>query len=228
MPKGSAGGRFLPVRDVATGLIVDGRDRHLANLVYAAWSANPSATAEEVAEVAWDRFRDHGRARAAETQRGRPWPWSPADAERKARAIVRRGECGSVKSAGKLRPHRLGEEIPEAIAQAFAEYCRARLTSKSDSAVRVSDFMVARLTGGACIDAVSYIATALEMNERTVERARAKLLEKHLWTTALRLGTRDQTAPYYPSSRILAQLARNTKEITVVATANPTNCHPTI
>jgi hypothetical protein len=84
------------VRD-AEGLVVDGRERHLANLVYAttmeAVRAGEEPTADGVGMAAWGRFQE-----TADTARrrddGKPWAWS--DATRKAQALLRKIARGEI------------------------------------------------------------------------------------------------------------------------------------
>lgn len=219
-PRDPPSGRIVPVHDEATGLIIDGRDKHLANLVYAAWLADKDADPETLGQAAWTGFEATADLNRLKHNGAGPGHWSITDALRKAGSLVKKANSGGVGVGTRLRPHQLGQDVADDLLAAFRALCRNELHTKSGNALRVSDFMCDRLTGGTCVDSVTYIAAALDLSGRTVERARELLLRKRFWSSGRKLGTRDQTAPYRPNPRILSQLAKIIEQSHLVVTAH--------
>ena len=191
-----------------SGLITDGRDEHLRDITWKIWCEQAGIDAGRLAKAAWivfARTTDLRRPAHDGTRR-----WSPADALAKAQALLRRAERNAVKRAkrARLKPLPRRSDIPEELRHKFRDHCRElhQVGRMKNVEWRVSDMMLDRLLDGRCIDSVAFIAAKLHVSAKTVQRARRGLLASGLWSTGRRLGSRNQTAPYFPSPSILAQL----------------------
>jgi hypothetical protein len=84
-----------------SGKVVDGRDLHLARIVWAACHQLKQATAQEIADAAWHEFA--ATADLVRPARDKRRSWEPRDALAKAKAALKKVEVSAVKRVRRSR-----------------------------------------------------------------------------------------------------------------------------
>lgn len=191
-----------------SGRVLDGRDAHLARLVWAAAHSPEHPTAQEVAEAAWREFA--ATADLTRPARDGRRAWAFRDALAKARSALRKAATGAAVRVRRARGRiavPTGEDLSEnereaVLASLLALHRKGRLNR---SEWRVAELMVMRLRNGACVDSVWWLAQQLNICPSAIRRARRTLLRMGLFGTARQRGNREQTAPYFLDKNFLAK-----------------------
>jgi hypothetical protein len=182
-PRTDAAGTDRRIRRNDDGLVVDGREEFLRDLVWEEFHRG-YRTPEELARRAWARFADGADIeRPKEGERRR---WSFQDALAKARQICRRQpppqprrptlnsaeHLNSYREPGYWNADRKGEHQSEAVRRAMTP--AALIVNR-----RMLDAVA--LASGQCSVAVSTLIEKTGLSERSVKLARRNLIEAGLW-----------------------------------------------
>jgi hypothetical protein len=209
-PAGSNRGRNSGSQDIlrnpVTGLVYEGREKHLTRIVLEVCRAAIGKTAEQIALEVWDEFQATADLARPKESSGRPY--SMGDVRTKVRSTLRKVAKGDIKRAARSRFQRAPKQAP-AIAPAEAAAFRTLIKSMvprplSYSTGRVALFMLDRLQDGQCSDTAEYIAKGAGVPLATAKKARHTLVATGLFDRARQLA-RVQSAPYWPNSSKVKQ-----------------------
>lgn len=181
-----------PIRDPATNHVIDGRDRHLSQLVWAAYCRS-YATADEIACDAWEAF-----ARTTDLTRPKrdgAEPWTYADALAKARYVLASGKP-RVSTAVGCTPF-WTQERKRAFALFVAHYVALQCLPRT--LVAASDAMLGFLQGNdVCAASVETLAKLSHLGTDRFKAVRRQLVRHRLWSPSNNLGGVYKTAEYAP------------------------------
>jgi hypothetical protein len=197
--RGASDGFQEIIRHPITGLVIEGREKHLARIVLATCRASSGRNPGLLEQDIWDEFQATADlTRPKESGR----PYSIADVRTKVRSTLRKLARGEIKRAQRTRFQRAPKQAPaitpEGLA-AFRQLVEAMVPKPlSYSTGRVASFMLDRLQDGQCSDTAEYIARGAGVALPTVKKARNTLAAMGLFDRARQLA-RVQSAPYWPN-----------------------------
>jgi hypothetical protein len=211
-PKG--GSNCEIIRDEDTGLVIDGREKHLRDIVLRICRTSTGKTVRQLEDAIWSDFNSTTDTTRPKDGNGRPY--SMADVRPKVGATLRKIAQGGIKKAERSRWKRPPKQAPAVTPEGVDAFCKLlaaavdadRSRSHEDkltaAAGTVGAFMLDRLQDGQFSDTASYIANGTGLAEVTVKKARRALAVAGLFDRAGQ-GGRDQSAPYWPNTRKVAQ-----------------------
>jgi hypothetical protein len=173
----------------SAGLVVDGRESFLTQLVWKAWRSGflfPDA----IASAAWAAFVAEADLTRPKGSGGKK-RWGYPDALVKAKAILRKEKANLIsKKAGRIKPNHPKSHLhafrrPEFwTANKLAEHrneAAALLSAGSDIAVNSAMLAAVSFETGMCAATVGDLVRATNLSQSAVKKARAHLLESGLW-----------------------------------------------
>lgn len=179
-------------RDLRSGLVIDSRDQHLTQLVWAAFCRG-GTTAEAIADDAWKAFvltTDLSRPKKDGNE-----PWIYADALAKARYVLQSGKprIGATIGAEAFWTEAHKREFASFVALYVAQQRLPR------SLVAVSNSMLGFLLGNdVCCASVDTLAKLSRLEPDSLKAVRRKLVLHQLWAPSNNLGGAYRTAEYRP------------------------------
>jgi len=180
-------------RDPTSGRVIDGREQHLADLIWAAyWRSH--TTSEAIADDAWEAF-----VRTTDLKRPKQdsnAPWDYADALVKARYVLASGKPRAVSSTIGASPFWTDtrkREFAAFVALYVAEQHLPR------SLVAVNNAMLGFLRGNdVCAASVDTLAKLSKLKSDRLKAVRRQLVRHRLWSPSNNLGGAYNTAEYAP------------------------------
>lgn len=181
------------VRDPRNGLIVDGRDEHLTQQIWAAYCRR-YLTAREIADDAWEAF-----VRTSDLTRPKQdgdEPWTYADALAKAQYVLATGKPRTISSTSSTGPF-WSETRKREFAAFVALYVAAQHLPRS--LVAVNNAMLGFLLGNdVCAASVDTLARLSKLKSDSLKAVRRQLVRHRLWSPSNNLGGAYNTAEYAP------------------------------
>lgn len=181
-----------PTRHPRTGLVVDGRDQHLSELVWIGYRRG-YATAREIADEAWEAFIRTTDLARPKRDGGEAWRYD--DALEKARYVL----ASSKPRIAAAAPHApfWTPERKRGLASFVAHYVAVQCLPRT--LVAASDAMLGFLHGNdVCAASIETLAKLSHLGTDRFKAVRRQLVRHRLWSPSNNLGGAYKTAEYTP------------------------------
>lgn len=193
------------------GLVADGRDTEMRNIVWSVWAAGENDR-DSLIEAAWSLFSHE--VDLSRPKRNGSELWSKADVAKKVGYLLKSGKARPTPG----RVFELRRDLDERPLQAFAGAINSLGASGhlAPADVRVSHCMLELCrTRGVCFLSVEEIARRLDLAIGTVKRSRGKLVTLGLWFRSVQGGGRGNLSFLTPLPEQACALAEKVTKMEI-------------